>query len=69
MTAGWRLRASPRRFNDYDEGRHHPMAQHGDPAAVPEAAVLGLVHNLKGVPPNTSSVGVTWNAEDWSMGS
>jgi peptide/nickel transport system substrate-binding protein len=25
--------------------------------------------NLKGVLPNTSSVGVTWNAEDWSMGS
>ncbi len=25
--------------------------------------------NLKGVVPNTSSVGVTWNAEDWSMSS
>ena len=26
-------------------------------------------NNLKGVLPNTSSVGVTWNAEDWSIGS
>jgi peptide/nickel transport system substrate-binding protein len=26
-------------------------------------------NNLKGVLPNTSSVGVTWNAEDWSVGS
>jgi peptide/nickel transport system substrate-binding protein len=26
-------------------------------------------NNLKGVLPNTSSVGVTWNAEDWTMGS
>ncbi len=26
-------------------------------------------NNLKGVVPNTSSVGVTWNAEDWSMSS
>jgi peptide/nickel transport system substrate-binding protein len=25
--------------------------------------------NLKGVLPNTSSTGVTWNAEDWSIGS
>jgi peptide/nickel transport system substrate-binding protein len=25
--------------------------------------------NLKGVLPNTSSVGVTWNAENWSLGS
>ena len=24
-------------------------------------------NNLKGVLPNTSSVGVTWNAEDWSI--
>jgi peptide/nickel transport system substrate-binding protein len=26
-------------------------------------------NNLKGVLPNTSSVGVTWNAENWTMGS
>jgi peptide/nickel transport system substrate-binding protein len=26
-------------------------------------------NNLKGVVPNTSSVGVTWNAENWSLGS
>jgi peptide/nickel transport system substrate-binding protein len=26
-------------------------------------------NNLKGVLPNTSSVGVTWNAEDWSLSS
>lgn len=26
-------------------------------------------NNLKGVLPNTSSVGVTWNAENWSLGS
>ena len=26
-------------------------------------------NNLKGVQPNTSSVGVTWNAENWSLGS
>ena len=26
-------------------------------------------NNLKGVLPNTSSVGVTWNAEDWSISS
>jgi peptide/nickel transport system substrate-binding protein len=26
-------------------------------------------NNLRGVLPNTSSVGVTWNAEDWSIGS
>jgi hypothetical protein len=26
-------------------------------------------NNLMGVLPNTSSVGVTWNAEDWSIGS
>jgi len=26
-------------------------------------------NNLKGVVPNTSSVGVTWNAEDWSLSS
>ena len=26
-------------------------------------------NNLKGVIPNTSSVGVTWNAEDWSLSS
>ena len=25
-------------------------------------------NNLKGVVPNTSSVGVTWNAENWSIG-
>ena len=26
-------------------------------------------NNLKGVVPNTSNVGVTWNAEDWSLSS
>lgn len=26
-------------------------------------------NSLKGVLPNTSSVGVTWNAEDWSIAS
>ena len=26
-------------------------------------------NNLKGVLPNTSSTGVTWNAEDWSISS
>ena len=25
-------------------------------------------NNLKGVVPNTSEVGVTWNAEDWHLG-
>jgi peptide/nickel transport system substrate-binding protein len=26
-------------------------------------------NNLRGVLPNTSSVGVTWNAEDWTISS
>ena len=52
------------------QGRRHSVAEHGHAAAVPGAAVLRLVEQPEGrAAEHRRSVGVTWNAEDWSISS
>ena len=48
MAAGASAASPSKEINGLQQGRRHPVAQHGDPAAVPEAAVLGLVQQPEG---------------------
>ena len=45
------------------------MAEHGDLPLYQKPQFFAWSNSLKGVVPNTSSVGVTWNAENWTIGS
>ena len=50
MASGSSAPSQSQEINGLQQGRRHPVAQHGDPAAVPEAPVLGLVQQPQGRP-------------------
>ena len=50
MAAGSSAPSQSEEIYGLQQGRRHPVAEHGDPAAVPEAAVLGLVQQPQGRP-------------------
>ena len=70
--AAWRRvrphRAPPRRSTDFNKA---DAILWQDMVTLPlyqKPQFFAWTNNLKGVVPNTSEVGVTWNAEDWHLG-